>query len=90
MKENYRQSNSAVHASPLNTNIKPSQNYQLSLFDFLEYSKDGLTTKQVCELLQVSPGQLYRNCKDGKYWEFDHWVVLPKGHNHWKIIRTGW
>ena len=72
MNENYRQSNGALHASPMNANIKPSQTCQLPLFDFLKYSEDGLTTKQVCELLRVSRRQLYQNCQNGKFWELDH------------------
>ena len=62
--------------------------YQLSVFDLPRLSEDGLTTERVSQLLHVSASELRQKCKTGKFWECDPYVILHKGKNNWRVLKT--
>ncbi|WP_157943347.1 hypothetical protein [Nostoc sp. CENA543] len=61
--------------------------HQLSIFD-LQTSQDNITTGKVCQILNICPEKLQKKCNIGKFWEIDNYIVLHKGHNSWRILKT--
>lgn len=66
----------------------PSRNsYQLSIFELVLPSTDGLTTEKVSQLLGL-PIPTLRKCRKQQFLEHGAFVLLHKGRDKWRLIKT--
>jgi hypothetical protein len=65
------------------------QTQQLSLMDYFNSPKNfnTLTTEQICNCLEIPDLEL-KKCRIGGFRELDSHVILHKGRNRWRLLKT--